>query len=92
MSSSLPASRGQKKSGISSHVIEGMEIIDNFYSRYTSLTGEENPNKKRLKDRKLTTMIKDPYAHTAEHSQLYGKSEKLRREQYSINEQDDFED
>ena len=68
-SGSLPGARGQTKSGVtSSHVIEGMEMIDNFYSRYTSLTGEENPNKKKRPDHKLTTMIKDPYAHTAEHS------------------------
>jgi hypothetical protein len=42
-------------------------MIDNFYSRYTSMTGEENPHAKGP-NYKLTTMIKNPNALTAEHS------------------------
>lgn len=36
--------KSRKKSGVSSHVVDDMEMIDNFYSRYTSMTGEENPH------------------------------------------------
>jgi len=41
--------RSRKRSGVSSnhihtHVVDDMEMIDNFYSRYTSMTGEENPH------------------------------------------------
>ena len=69
MSRSLhPNSNRVQDSGVSSHLIEATEMIDNFYTRYTSLTGEENPNKQRYKDHKMTTMIKNPNAHTAEHS------------------------
>ena len=65
-------------------------MIDNFYSRYTSMTGEENPNRKPGQPNyKLTTMIKDPNALTAEHSLHQGKSDRLQH--YSINDFDEAE-
>ena len=48
MGRSGSAKRGSRyKSTTTSQVVDDMEMmIDNFYSRYTSMTGEEAPNKK----------------------------------------------
>ena len=61
------AGTARKPSALSTHRVDDLEMIDNFYSRYTSMTGEENPHNKQP-NYKLTTMIKNPNALTAEHS------------------------
>ena len=63
------AQRGSRYSrATASHVVDDMELmIDNFYSRYTSMTGEEAPIKNKP-NFKATTMIKNPNDITAEHS------------------------
>ena len=40
------AGTARKPSALSTHRVDDLEMIDNFYSRYTSMTGEENPHNK----------------------------------------------
>lgn len=37
--------RNPEKSGASVRLVDDMELIDNFYSRYTSMTGDQIPTK-----------------------------------------------